>query len=85
MTQKQRTDRALNIANQLEESGAGFFNRNSDNSMTIFIRGAHGNDPNQWLNARKVEDALGSIVGKGIEIDKQSGLLFINVPKVYTK
>lgn len=84
LTQKQRTKKALEIANQFEETRAGFFSRNSDNSMTIFIRGAHGNDPNQWLNARKLAETLGSLASGDVQIDRHAGLLYIVVKDVYT-
>lgn len=84
-TQKQRTEKALEIGNLVEEKGIGFFTRNNDRSMTIFIRGAHGNDPNQWLNARAVEELLGPMARGGVEIDKISSHLFIRIPEAYSE
>ena len=37
----------LKIANQVEKSGAGFFDR-VGKDMNIWVRGSHGNDHNQW-------------------------------------
>lgn len=86
LSQKQKTEKALEIANLVESKHAGFFSRNSDNSMVINIRGAHGNDPNQWHNARAIEQMFcdAKIRTKGIEIDQYAGLLVIVVPGVYT-
>jgi hypothetical protein len=73
----------LKIANAVEQSGAGFFNR-VGNDMIIYVREAHGNDHNQWGNARKIQDSLGSRAGE-IVPDPQSGHLYIKVKDVYNK
>lgn len=69
---------------KLEDSGAGFFNRNSDGSMSIFVRGAHGNDPKQWVNARAVQNWIGYQASE-IKPDPMSGHLIIRVKDVYPK
>lgn len=73
----------LPILKDMEDKGAGFFNRNSDGSMTIFVRGAHGNDPNQWHNARAIQNAIG-YQAEEIKPDPQSGHLVIRVRNVYS-
>lgn len=78
---------ALKILTNTETTGAGFWNRNSDDSISIWIRGAHGNDPTQWDNARQLENAFGNRVISGITPDPQSGhlLLRIRAKDWYTK
>lgn len=68
----------LEILIQFEDEGAGFFNRNSNNTFTVWIRGAHGNDPNQWHNARELQRVLG-VYGGDIQPDPQSGHLRMSV------
>lgn len=64
---------------EIEHKGAGFFNRNSDGTYTIWVRGAHGNDPSQWHNATEISKAFGGLVKEGPTPDPQSGLLRIVV------
>jgi hypothetical protein len=66
---------------QLEDSGAGFWHRNSDGSITVFVRGAHGNDPMQWEYAHRIVNHFGSLAGM-IQPDAQSGHLTIKLRKV---
>lgn len=40
---KNKLDKILGVVNQHEATGKAFFNRNSDDSMTIFVR-----DPRVW-------------------------------------
>lgn len=82
--QEAKFKKVMGIAKEMEEKGAGFFNRNSDGSMSMFIRGAHGNDPNQWRNARAIQDALG-VHGGEIKPDPQSGHLVMRIEGVYPK
>lgn len=70
---------ALKILAHVEESGTGFWSRNSDDSITIWVRGAHGNDPNQWHNARQIETSFLGRAFDGIVPDLQSGLLRIRI------
>lgn len=61
----------------VEETGAAFFTRDGDN-ITVWVRGAHGNDPLQWMNARSIEQTVG-ILGRGITPDLQSGHLKLKI------
>lgn len=80
----------LAIVNKWEATGKLFFNRNSDGSMTIFIRDPRlwGGNLNieHWQNANEVESELIAAKAKmlsGIQIDKLSGNLVIRVKDVY--
>lgn len=77
-----KLNKALAIANEVERTGVGFFSRSKDD-MHIWIRGAHGNDPNQWYNANKVLFALGLAAKSGIVPDPMSGHLIITVSDIY--
>jgi len=70
---------ALVYLQRIEDNGAGFWSRNSDQSISIFVRGAHGNDPTQWKNARAIEDLFGLMVSEGITPDPQSGHLYLKL------
>lgn len=81
LTREQKLKKILDIANQVEQAGAGFFSRHGKD-IIINFRGSHGNDPNQWINARSVQDALG-VYGTEIIPDAMSGLLYIKIENVY--
>lgn len=78
-----KTQKILKIVNQFESEGKGFFSR-VDKDMFIYIRGAHGNDPNQWTNARTLQDSLG-VFGRDIQPDPQSSHLVMHLKNIYTK
>lgn len=70
---------ALTYLQRIEDNEAGFWSRNSDQTITIFVKGAHGNDPRQWHNARQIEDLFGGMVKDGITPDPMSGHLIIRL------
>lgn len=79
----------LSIVNAWEATGKAWFTRNSDDSMTIFIRDPRlwGGNPNteHWENARAIESAVHAVTKRtsGVEIDRQSGCLTLRVRDAY--
>jgi hypothetical protein len=76
--------KVLEIVNKFESEGKGFFSRCSNGDMIINIRGAHGNDPNQWINANELNDSLG-LLGGNIRPDPMSGHLVLTIKNIYNK
>jgi hypothetical protein len=74
MTNKELIDYLLSV----EETGATFFTRDSGDTLTVWVRASHGNDPFQWANARSIEQTVG-ILGRGITPDPQSGHLKLEI------
>lgn len=81
MLKEGRLKRLLEIVNRFESQGKGFFNR-SGNDMNIWVRGKHGNDPNQWKNANELVREIGHISSQP-KPDPQSGHLLIKCKGVY--
>lgn len=83
---------ALDFLIKHEETRKIFFNRGSDDGLTVFIRDPRlwGGNPNveHWQLAREIEEGLQARkvprVGE-IKIDKHAGLLVINVAKFYSE
>jgi hypothetical protein len=81
--------RLLTVANRWESTGKVFFNRNSDGSMTLWIRDPRlwGGNPNRdhWSTARELESDVHAVTKRtsGIEIDRQSGCLVLRVFDAY--
>lgn len=79
----------LKIVNEYESQGKTFFNRNSDDSMSINVRDPRlwGGNPNteHWANARMIEALVRDAGARtsDIKIDKQSGTLVIKVIGIY--
>ncbi len=75
---KLSADMARAALDHIEKSGAGFYNRNSDGTMSIFVRGSSGNDPAQWANANAIADHFGGLV-RSVAPDPQSGHVVVTI------
>ena len=51
--------------------------------MVIYIRGKHGNDPDQWPNANAIAEACGAY--ESPKPDRLSGHLVIKLESIYTE
>jgi hypothetical protein len=83
-----KLQRVLEVVNAWEETGKAFFNRNSDDSMTIHIRDPrmwNGHNNEHWQNAREIEEAIHKVTKNtsSIEIDRHAGQLVLRVNKIY--
>lgn len=67
---------------QIQNSGAAFWDRTEGNKVVIWVRAAYVNDPNQWENVHRIENAFGGLVREA-EPDPQSGNIrvVVKVPK----
>lgn len=83
MKNKMTKRKIIQALTKIEESGAGFWHRGKGNIINIFVRGEHGNDPNQWLNARSIENYFGARVIEGIKPDWTSAALVISIKGFY--
>ena len=75
----------LEALTKIESNGAGFWRRGKDNVINIFVRGEHGNDPNQWINARSIENYFGCRVIEGAKPDWLSGTITMSIEGFYKR
>lgn len=71
--------KAIKALNDAEKTGACFWSRKSNNVASVFVRGAHGNDPNQLINARRIQEFFGTRALTEIKPDPMSGHLIVEV------
>lgn len=75
----------IKTLSHIEKTGVGFWNRNSDNTITIHICGSDGNDWRQWHNAREIESFFSKRIVKYAEMDRQCGNIAITIKGFYRR